>query len=181
MPLSADEKRNKRALANYGRNAAGKLVRAAAFRECDYTAAGQHHEFAAEDEVLAFEAERYNDGSGYRVKFWSQPKATVPKEQLALEASMAKPNAGAIYNVCDDEPAAPAEVTTFACSLLGIDPPDEVSFEEAAKTMSLMGRTFWEDNRRVCNDRITDDLGVRLAYPTYREGLRAIYDGEFSS
>ena len=94
---------------------------------------------------------------------------------------MAKPNAGAIYNVCDDEPAAPAEVTTFACSLLGIDPPDEVSFEEAAKTMSLMGRTFWEDNRRVRNNRIKNELGVRLTYPTYREGLRAIYDADFSS
>ena len=44
-----------------------------------------------------------------------------------------------------------------------------------------MGRTFWEDNRRVRNDRIKDELGVRLAYPTYREGLRAIYDAEFSS
>ncbi len=98
-----------------------------------------------------------------------------------LEASMAAPNAGAIYNVCDDEPAAPAEVTTFACLLLGVDPPDEVSFEEAAKSMSPMGRTFWEDNRRVRNDRIKDELGVRLAYPTYREGLRAIYDAEFSS
>ena len=94
---------------------------------------------------------------------------------------MAAPNAGAIYNVCDDEPAAPAEVAAFACSLLGVDPPDEVPFEEAAKSMSPMGRTFWEDNRRVCNDRIKDELGVRLAYPTYREGLRAIYDGEFSS
>ena len=94
---------------------------------------------------------------------------------------MAKPNAGAIYNVCDDEPAAPAEVTTFACSLLGIDPPDEVSFEEAAKTMSPMGRTFWEDNRRVRNNRIKNELGVRLTYPTYREGLRAIYDADFSS
>jgi len=98
-----------------------------------------------------------------------------------LEASMVAPNSGAIYNVCDDEPAAPAEVTTFACSLLGVDLPDEVPFEEAAETMSPMGRTFWEDNRRVCNDRIKDELGVRLAYPTYREGLRAIYDGEFSS
>ena len=94
---------------------------------------------------------------------------------------MKNPTPGEVYNVCDDEPAAPAEVTTFACSLLGVDLPDEVPFEEAAETMSPMGRTFWEDNRRVCNDRIKDELGVRLAYPTYREGLRAIYDGEFSS
>ena len=98
-----------------------------------------------------------------------------------LEASMAAPNAGAIYNVCDDEPTASAEVTTFACSLLGVDPPGEVPFKEAAETMSPMGRTFWEDNRRVLNHRIKDELGVSLAYPTYREGLRNIYDAEFSS
>lgn len=98
-----------------------------------------------------------------------------------LEASMARPNPGAVYNVCDDEPAAPAEVTAFACGLLGVDPPPEVRFADAARSMTPMGRSFWEDSRRVRNDRIKDELGVRLAYPTYRDGLKAIYAAEFSS
>ncbi|MEK9725956.1 MAG: SDR family NAD(P)-dependent oxidoreductase, partial [Rhodospirillaceae bacterium] len=95
-----------------------------------------------------------------------------------LLASMARPDPGAVYNVCDDEPAEPAEVTAFACALLGIEPPPLVPFEEAARAMTPMGRTFWTDNRRVRNDRIKRELGVDLAYPTYREGLRAIYAAE---
>ncbi|MEQ8667083.1 MAG: SDR family oxidoreductase [Rhodospirillales bacterium] len=95
-----------------------------------------------------------------------------------LEASIDSPAPGEIYNVSDDEPAAPADVTTFACELLGVEPPPLISFEEAAATMSPMGRTFWEDNRKVSNRRIREELGVELAYPTYREGLQAIHAQE---
>jgi len=93
-----------------------------------------------------------------------------------LRASMAKPNPGAVYNVCDDEPEEPRVVTEFGCELLGVDPPPLVPFAEAAKAMSPMGLTFWEDNRRVRNDRIKNELGVELLFPTYREGLRALAD-----
>ena len=86
--LTAEQFRRRRALQKYGRNAAGNLVRTAAFRACDYTDAGALREFATEDEMLAFEAERYNDGSGHRVRFSSVPNATVPQEQAALHAAV---------------------------------------------------------------------------------------------
>jgi hypothetical protein len=44
--------------------------------------------------------------------------------------------------------------------------------------MSEMARSFYRDNKRVSNLRIRDVLGVRLAYPDYRAGLRAILAGE---
>lgn len=94
-----------------------------------------------------------------------------------LMASAERPNPGAIYNVCDDEPAAPADVTTFGCELLGVEPPPLISFEDAVKDMSPMGRSFWEDNRKVRNRRIHEELGVDLTYPDYRAGLRAILAG----
>jgi hypothetical protein len=37
-----------------------------------------------------------------------------------------------------------------------------------------MARSFYSECRRVSNHRIKHHLGVKLAYPTYREGLRAI-------
>ena len=95
-----------------------------------------------------------------------------------LEASMARPRAGAIYNVCDDEPAAAADVVTFACALLNIAPPPPVAFAEAARSMSDTALSFWRDNRRVDNRRIKTELGVRLAFPDYRSGLRAILAAE---
>jgi nucleoside-diphosphate-sugar epimerase len=92
-----------------------------------------------------------------------------------LRASIAKPNPGAVYNVADDEPAPPQDVITFACELLGVAPPAEVPYQEAE--LSPMARSFYADNRRICNARIKRDLGVSLRYPTYRDGLRALLDG----
>jgi len=98
-----------------------------------------------------------------------------------LRASMAHPNAGAIYNVCDDEPAAPADITAYACELSGLTPPPLVPFDDAKETMSEMALSFWKDNRRVSNARIKDELGVSLLYPSYREGLAALWAEELAS
>lgn len=95
-----------------------------------------------------------------------------------LEASLARPSPGAVYNVCDDEPAAQADVIAYACELLGLPVPPLVSFAEAAKDMSPMALSFWADNRRVDNARIKRELGVRLGYPDYRAGLRAVLAAE---
>ncbi|HJO74798.1 MAG TPA: SDR family oxidoreductase [Rhodospirillales bacterium] len=97
---------------------------------------------------------------------------------VVLRASMARPHSGsgpgAVYNVCDDEAASPADVTAYACELLGQTPPPVVLFEDAKKEMSPMGLSFWKDNRRIDNRRIKDDLGATLTYPDYRAGLSAI-------
>ncbi len=90
-----------------------------------------------------------------------------------LAVSMAQPDPGAVYNVCDDEPAPPSDVTAFACRLLGVTPPPVTPWEEAEKTLSPMAMSFWQDNRRVDNSKIKRDLGTVLKYPTFREGLRA--------
>ena len=89
-----------------------------------------------------------------------------------LEASIARPNAGAAYNVCDDEAAPPQDVVAFAAELIGMAPPPEVPFEEA--DLSPMARSFYAESKRVSNNRIKTELGVELRFPTYREGLRAI-------
>ncbi len=91
-----------------------------------------------------------------------------------IKASMDNPHPGRVYNLADDEPASPSDVTAFAYELLGADPPPVIPFEEAAKDMSPMGLSFWRDNRRIDNARIKNELGVSLAYPDYRDGLRAI-------
>jgi nucleoside-diphosphate-sugar epimerase len=89
-----------------------------------------------------------------------------------LRASMVRPNPGAAYNVCDDEPAPSREVVEFACQLLGVEAPPLVALEDAGLTP--MGLSFFAENKRVGNNRIKTDLGVRLRFPTYREGLQAL-------
>ena len=95
-----------------------------------------------------------------------------------LAASIAKPRAGAIYNVCDDEPAPGAHVVAHACTLLGVAPPPLTPHDKA--DLSPMARSFYADNRRVSNDRIKAELGVSLRYPNYRDGLAALLAKETS-
>jgi nucleoside-diphosphate-sugar epimerase len=78
-----------------------------------------------------------------------------------------------IFNLCDDEPAPPQDVVTFAASLMGIAPPPEQNFDDAE--MSPMARSFYASNNRISNARLKSELGVTLAFPTYREGLASLW------
>lgn len=89
-----------------------------------------------------------------------------------VAASIARAQPGGIYNVCDDEPAAPGDVVAYVCELLSREPPPEIPYDEA--DMSPMAKSFWSDNRRVRNDRMKQELGVRLDFPDYRIGIRGI-------
>jgi len=113
-------------------------------------------------------------GTARRIKKGGQVFSRIHVEDIAsvLEASMARPQAGAIYNVADDEPAAPDAVVAYAAELLGVTPPPEVAFADA--DLSPMARSFYEGSRRIGNARIKSELGVALAYPTYREGLASL-------
>jgi len=87
-------------------------------------------------------------------------------------ASMHKPGGSAIYNVTDNEPAPAHEVVAYAAKLLGIDAPPEIAFEDA--DLSPFAAHFYAECKRVRNDRIKQELGVELEFPTYRQGLAAI-------
>ncbi|WP_171210318.1 MULTISPECIES: SDR family oxidoreductase [unclassified Ruegeria] len=89
-----------------------------------------------------------------------------------LAASMAQPNPGAIYNVCDDEPVPPQDVIGYAAQLQGLPLPPAVPYDEA--NLTPMARSFYNENKRVKNDRIKSELGVKLRYPNYRLGLEAL-------
>jgi nucleoside-diphosphate-sugar epimerase len=93
-----------------------------------------------------------------------------------LHASMHHPDPGAIYNVCDDDPAPPQDVIAHAASLLGLPLPPSVAIEDA--NLTPMGASFYAENKRVRNCRIKSLPGFSLRYPTYREGLAAIVADE---
>ena len=93
----------------------------------------------------------------------------------AIDAAFAR-RASGIFNVADDEPTPPADPIVFAAQLMGVEPPPEIPFEQAAPSMSPMALSFWQECRRVKNDKLKRDLGVSLRYPTYREGLRALFE-----
>jgi nucleoside-diphosphate-sugar epimerase len=91
----------------------------------------------------------------------------------AIDAAFARKAAG-VFNITDDEPGPPGDPIAFAAELLSRDPPPEIAFADAAASLSPMALSFWQECRRVRNDKLKRELGVTLLYPTYREGLRAL-------
>ncbi|WP_028031922.1 SDR family oxidoreductase [Gemmobacter nectariphilus] len=118
--------------------------------------------------------EKVRNGTARRIIKPGQVFSRVHVADIAqvLEASITRPNPGAVYNVCDDDPAPPEEVLTHAAALLGLPPPPEESWDTAELTP--MARSFYAESKRVRNDRIKDELGVRLIHPDYRSGLAAL-------
>jgi len=89
-----------------------------------------------------------------------------------IAASIALPNPGQIYNVCDNDPAPPQDVIGYAAQLLGAPMPPAIDFETA--DLTPMARSFYAESKKVSNARIKDELGVRLLYPDYKSGLEAL-------
>jgi nucleoside-diphosphate-sugar epimerase len=113
-------------------------------------------------------------GTARRIIKEGQVFSRIHVEDIAqvLAASIAQPDAGTIYNLCDDDPAPPQDVIGYAAELLGVPLPKAVDFEDA--DMTFMAWSFYAESKRVKNDRIKDELGVVLKYPDYRVGLQAL-------
>lgn len=119
---------------------------------------------------------KVRNGTARRIVKPGQVFSRIHVEDIAqiLAASIARPNPGAVYNLCDDDPAPPQAVIAYAAELLGLPLPPEEDFTTAE--MTQMARSFYAESKRVRNDRIKKELGVRLLYPTYRDGLRALLE-----
>lgn len=123
--------------------------------------------------------EKLRDGTARRIIKPGQVFSRIHVDDIAqvLEASIRQPNPGAAYNVCDDNPCPPQDVIAYAAQLLGRPEPPAVRFEEVAPTMTPMALGFYSESKKVRNDRIKDELGVKLLYPDYPQGLAALLAG----
>lgn len=122
--------------------------------------------------------EKLRNGTARRILKPGQVFSRIHVDDIAatLMASMAHPNPGRAYNVCDDEPAPPEDILSCAAEMLGLPVPPAVAFDQAE--MTPMARSFYSESKRVRNTRIKAELGVQLAYPGYRQALAAILQAE---
>jgi nucleoside-diphosphate-sugar epimerase len=93
----------------------------------------------------------------------------------AIDAAFARSVDG-VFNIVDEEPASPSDQIAFAARLIAVEPPPEIAYEQAGKLLSPMALSFYQGCIRARNDRLKKVLGVKLRYPTYRDGLRALYE-----
>jgi nucleoside-diphosphate-sugar epimerase len=121
---------------------------------------------------------KVKSGLARRVIKKNQLFSRIHVEDIAqtLNASILEPNPGAIYNVCDDYPAPPEDVISYAAHLLGLPNPPKVKFEDAI--MTDMARSFYLESKKVRNNKIKNELGVLLKYPNYKVGLKALIKEE---
>jgi len=122
--------------------------------------------------------QKIRDGSARQIIKKNQVFSRTHVQDIAqvLEASIAAPHAGQIYNVCDDNPAPPEAVLCYAADLLGVPHPPKIEFETAV--LPEMVRSFYAESKRIRNDKIKSALGVNLLYPTYQAGLTALLKSE---
>lgn len=118
--------------------------------------------------------DRLRAGDARRIVSPGQVFSRIHVDDLAagLEASITRPRAAGVYNLCDDEPCPNSEVVAYAAALLGLPAPPEVPLADAG--LSAAALRFYAESKRVSNARAKAELGWRPAYPSYREGLRAI-------
>lgn len=122
--------------------------------------------------------EKVRDGTARRIIKPNQVFGRIHVDDIAqvLAASIRRPNPGAAYNVCDDNPCPPEDVLSHAARLLGLPEPPAVPFDQAE--MTEMARSFYGESKRTRNTLIKTELGVRLRYPDYPVGLRALLQEE---
>jgi nucleoside-diphosphate-sugar epimerase len=119
--------------------------------------------------------ERLKDGTARRIHKPGQVFSRLYDTDCAtaLMASVHRPRPGGIYNLCDDEPAPADEVLVYAAHTYGFEMSPEIAFDDPNLSGGM--KRFYAENKRVSNALAKGELGWRPQYPTYREGLAAIY------
>ena len=91
----------------------------------------------------------------------------------AIEMAMSARSRSAIFNLSDDLPASQLEVAQFAANLLKKKCPETVNLK--SERVSEMARSFYKEEKKVSNKKLKNELGYHLAFPSFKEGLLAIY------
>jgi nucleoside-diphosphate-sugar epimerase len=108
--------------------------------------------------------------TAYRVDQAGQVFSRIHVDDIVSAVTAGFEGPPGAYNIADDLPAPQSEVTAYAARLLGLDAPPIVPVE----SLPPPARAFYAENRRIANGKAKRLLGWRPAYPTYREGLRAL-------
>ena len=83
------------------------------------------------------------------------------------------PQKSMTLNASDDKPSTNTEVANFAAKLLKIKSIHPVPI---SKFKNKMIKEFYKDSKKVSNKKMKNKLKIKLKYPTYRQGLRNIFN-----
>lgn len=90
----------------------------------------------------------------------------------ACVQAVANPGARGVYNITDGTALSTTAFLKRVARLAQLPDPPEVSMDEAQLTFSAERLSFLNESRRVGNERMLKDLGVKLRYADVDEGIR---------
>ena len=93
--------------------------------------------------------------------------------QICLAAA-SHGKAGEIYNVADNDSCTMSEYFIKVADAFNIPRPQEISWEEAKKQLSPGMLSYLKESRRIDNQKMLNELGVALQFPTLDDGLDCI-------
>ena len=91
--------------------------------------------------------------------------------QISLQLKIIK--SGEIYNLSDDYPCSNIEVANYAYDLMKVSKPKVVEIKEIKNELL---KNFYKDSKKVSNKKIKEIFSYKLKFPTYKEGLRNIFN-----
>lgn len=119
------------------------------------------------------------NGTARRIDKENQFFSRIHVDDIAeiLAKSIANGKTGEVYNCADNLPCPQAELVEYAAELLGVEPPPLIPFAEA--DLSPMAKSFYSSSRKINNDKVKLNLGMKFAFPTYKEGLTSIWENYY--
>jgi nucleoside-diphosphate-sugar epimerase len=90
----------------------------------------------------------------------------------ACIAAMWKGKPQRVYNVSDDSELKMGDYFDLAADLYQLPRPPRVARDSAQEQLPVMLLSFMSESRRLVNQRMKQELGLRLRYPTVLDGLR---------
>ena len=88
-----------------------------------------------------------------------------------LFKSLSKFKSGEIYNLSDDKPSTSEEVTLFGAKILNIENIEKI---EVDQIKSEMLKNFYNESKKVSNEKMKGYFNYNLKFPSYIEGLNYI-------
>lgn len=81
-----------------------------------------------------------------------------------------------IYNIVDDEPARQSDWMPFLAKMLGAPPPPRVTAAEATARYGVQAVYYGNQLPAAGNRRAKAELGMKLEYPSWRDGFRDVFE-----
>ncbi len=79
-----------------------------------------------------------------------------------------------LFNISDGHPSSMSDYFIQVANRIGLPEPEQISLQECKKVFSENMISYLIESKKIINDRMINDLNVKLKYPTLQQGLSIV-------